>query len=92
MHVQDVLLGRVVVDDLGPLDDAVRAQVAGARARQQRADVRPLHQVRRRVAVDVLEGRPVRLVLADQVVRRPDLDGARPVRLHVLACVRLFSY
>lgn len=56
MHIQDVLLGRVVVNDLGPLDHTARPEIAGTRLREQRADVRPFYQVRRRVAVDVLEG------------------------------------
>lgn len=87
---EDVLPGRRVVDDLGPLQHPVGPQVARRGGpREQGAHVGPRHQVRRGVAVDVLEGRAVRVVLPYQVVCAVELDDARAVGLDVLPGVGL---
>lgn len=88
---EHILLGRRVVQHLGAFHDAVRAEIARRRLREQRTDVGPGHQVRRRVTVDVLEGRAVCLVLADEIVRAADFDDACAVRLYVGAGVGLFQ-
>ncbi len=86
VHPEDVLARLVVEEDLGALDDAIGAEVAGAlAARQQRALVRPPHEVRRREAVDVGEGRAALLVLADQVEGAVHADHAPAVRVEMLA-------
>lgn len=79
VHPQDILARPDIEDDFGPFDDAVGSQVAAARARQQRAYVVPLHQVRRGVAVDVQEGRAAALVFADDVVSPIVVDHPGPV-------------
>ena len=81
VHPEDVLLGPVIVDDLGALDDAVWAEVARRGAGEQGADVGPLDQVGGGVAVDVAERVAAALVLADHVVGSVDLDEACAVGL-----------
>ena len=90
VHVEHIFTGRVVVDDLGALDNAAGAQVAGTRLREQRADVAPYHEVCRRVAVDLLERRPVCLILPDHIVGRSDLDDTRSMGLDMFPGVCLF--
>ena len=65
MHPQNILFRALVVNDLRSLNDTIRAQVARALSRQQRAFVLPLDEVGRRVAVDVLERRSTGLVLSN---------------------------
>lgn len=66
---QDVLARAVVLDDLGSLDDAVGAQVAGLLGAGDELSLKaPLDQIRGGVAVDGLERRAAGLLLADHVV------------------------
>jgi hypothetical protein len=85
VHPQDILARLVVVDDLWPLDDAVRTKITAGAARQQRPLVFPTHQVRRREAVNVGKGRPAGFVLTDQVVSAVHFDNAGAVRIEVFA-------
>lgn len=74
MHVQDVLASFIVVDDLGPLDNAFRAKVACfGGAREESAFILPLDEILGRIAVDVLEVSTVRLVFADHIISSVDL-------------------
>lgn len=74
MQVQDILAGPVVVDNLGPLDNALRAKVTClGGAREEGAFVLPLHKILGGVAVDVLEVGSVCLVLTNHVVSSVDL-------------------
>lgn len=85
VHPHDILARLVIVDDLGALDDAVRAEVAGRGPREQSALEGPSHQIGGGVAVDVLEGRAARLVLADQVESVVDADDAGAVGVEMIA-------
>jgi hypothetical protein len=85
VHPQHVLPGLVIVDDLGPLDDAVRSLIAATRPRQQRALVLPPDEVIRRVAIDVDERRALALILADEVVCPVYADDTGPVGIEVFA-------
>lgn len=88
MHPQHILPRLIIEQHLRPLNNPIGAQVARPLARQQRANVGPLHEVGRRVAVDVGEGAAARFVLADEVVGAVFFDQAGAVRLEVFA-VRL---
>lgn len=85
MEPQHILLGAIVIDHLRPLHDSVWTQVTTGCFRQQRADISPLYEIFRAVAVDVLERAAVCLVFADEVEGVADLDHACAVRLRVLA-------
>lgn len=82
---EDILSRARILEDLGSLDDAAGAQIARRGTREQRALVLPLHQVARRVAVDVLKRRALRLVLPDQVVDAVFNDDAGAVGLQMRA-------
>ena len=45
MHPHDILARLVIVQYLGPLDDAVRAQVAASRTREKSTLITPLHKI-----------------------------------------------
>lgn len=90
VHVHDVAARSGVAHDLGPLDDAVGAEVAGGGGpREEGADVGPLHQVGGGVAVDILEGGAERLVLAYQVVGPIGEGDTTAVGLNVVGRVSL---
>lgn len=70
MHPHYPLSRLLIPDHLRSFDDAARAQISPITPdRQQLVDKGPLHEVRRGVAVDGLEGRAELFVLADQVVK-----------------------
>lgn len=84
MHPQHILPRPLIEQHLRPLDNAVRSQIGTPRpARQQRPLISPPHQVRRRVAVDVLERGAAALVLADHVICSVDADHACAVGVEV---------
>lgn len=68
MHVQHVLLGALVVNDLRPLHDAIRPKITRTLPAQQRAFVFPFDEVGGGVAIYILECRAVRLVFTDPAI------------------------
>ena len=88
VHPEHILLGLVIVDDLGSLDYAVGPEISRAGSRQEGANEGPLHEIGRRVAVDVGEGVAATLVLANHVVCAIHHDQTSAMRLQVFT-VRL---
>lgn len=88
VQIHDIRSRSLVVDDLGSLHDAVRAQVPAGLPRQESILKSPLNEIGGRVAVDVLERGALSFVFSDHVVPASILDDACTVGLDVTARVR----
>lgn len=89
VHVHHIIASLVVVDDLGALHHAVRAEISRRGLGEQSILKFPVNEIRRRVAVDVLKWRSVCFVLSHHVVGLSDVDDAAAMCLDVAASVCL---
>ncbi len=83
MHPEHILLGFVIVNNLRSFYHPVGPEVARAGSGQERANKRPLDEIRRGVAVDVRKRLAAALVLAYHIVRAVHLNETRAVSLQV---------